>query len=34
LDTIKTLDRKRKLALTALQEKLTDARKDPPEMLD
>jgi hypothetical protein len=33
LDTIEALDRKRKLALTALQEKLTDAKKDRPEML-
>lgn len=28
------LDRKRELALTALQEKLNDARKDRPEMVD
>ena len=34
MDTREELDRKRELALTALQEKLTDARKDRPEMLD
>jgi hypothetical protein len=33
LDTIEELDRKRIMALTALQEKLTDARRNRPEML-
>jgi len=34
LDTIEELYRNRELASTALKEKLTDARKDRPEMLD
>ncbi|MGH9912355.1 MAG: hypothetical protein ACRD5E_04705 [Nitrososphaeraceae archaeon] len=34
MDTIEELDRNRELASTALKEKLTDARKDRPEMLD
>jgi hypothetical protein len=34
LDTIEELYRNRELALTALEEKLTNARKDRPEMLD
>jgi hypothetical protein len=34
LDTIEELDRNRELASNALKEKLTDAGKDRPEMLD
>jgi len=34
LDKLEELDRKRNLALTALKEKLTDAKNDRPEMLD
>jgi hypothetical protein len=34
LDKLEELDRKRNLAMTALREKLTDAKNDRPEMLD